>query len=683
MFKKSYKENTTESSNESFKKILYYYERNVSNMYDSNLELEVKFGTKGIKHLTKIDYDNVIKKLKSLGFISNNEVGINVLRMYNEYLDKNTGKYKMSNIRTEISGTNVIQEYCRTNDLKKIRNEYQNSLLFLKKTPIIYDLIVGDKTEKKMLKNADFDDYNFRISLNQETKMSLSNNIINETINNWDKEKKQFRYLNRVTFFHPDLAINVDISIIKSSTRVGNNLIKTYKTEESGVFTNPEIYNIELEVNNEIFKKKNMNGSQIEKELRDTIKYVLSGLQGTNYPISYKQQKTLLYSYLNLIHGEKINSDKRISNFDFIGPSSVTLQKENIMPINDNIDKSKNIRENYVVTDKADGKRCLMYVADDGKIYLIDMNMNVMFTGALTNERDLRNSILDGELVLHDKYGNFINLYLAFDIYFINREDVRKLGFLLLNTSLEEEKKKKKYRYPLLKSYIKALNPESITKDIISPIRVGYKKFYPNSSEISIFAGCDYILKSIEEGNEYEYETDGLIFTPASFGVGSNKEGESGPLMKITWEYSFKWKPAKFNTIDFLVSTKKAINGTDLITPIFEDGIDTRNTNSLSQYKTLILKCAFDEKKDGFLNPCQDIIDDNIPEYNPKEEFKSKRLPVQFFPTNPYDPQAGICKIMLTPDPTGALSKENSKNALYGFLLFWLSIPLLLLCERL
>ena len=33
-----------------------------------NHELEVRFGTKGVKSLSRNDYDNVIKKLKSSGF---------------------------------------------------------------------------------------------------------------------------------------------------------------------------------------------------------------------------------------------------------------------------------------------------------------------------------------------------------------------------------------------------------------------------------------------------------------------------------------------------------------------------------------------------------------------------------------------------------------------------------------
>jgi hypothetical protein len=48
---------------------------NTPNGKYSQYEMEAKFGTRGIKPITKLDYDNVVKKLKSLGFISANEVG--------------------------------------------------------------------------------------------------------------------------------------------------------------------------------------------------------------------------------------------------------------------------------------------------------------------------------------------------------------------------------------------------------------------------------------------------------------------------------------------------------------------------------------------------------------------------------------------------------------------------------
>ena len=72
--------------------------------------------------------------------------------------------------------------------------------------------------------------------------------------------------------------------------------------------------------------------------------------------------------------------------------------------------------------------------------------MNIQFTGAKTPNEDLYNSILDGEHILHNKKGEFINLYAAFDIYFINGKNVRAFGFI---PSFKEELDTN-FRLPLL-----------------------------------------------------------------------------------------------------------------------------------------------------------------------------------------------------------------------------------------
>ena len=46
------------------------------------------------------------------------------------------------------------------------------------------------------------------------------------------------------------------------------------------------------------------------------------------------------------------------------------------------------------------------------------MNMNVIFTGAKTTEEKCFNSLLDGELILHNKKHQFINTFAVFDIYY-------------------------------------------------------------------------------------------------------------------------------------------------------------------------------------------------------------------------------------------------------------------------
>jgi hypothetical protein len=92
------------------------------------------------------------------------------------------------------------------------------------------------------------------------------------------------------------------------------------------------------------------------------------------------------------------------------------------------------------VTDKADGDRSLLYIHSDGKIYLINTNMRVIFTGAKTNEKQIFNSLLDGEHIKYDKSGKLINLYAAFDLYFVNKLNVRSYGFVSEDMGENENK---------------------------------------------------------------------------------------------------------------------------------------------------------------------------------------------------------------------------------------------------
>ncbi len=51
---------------------------------------------------------------------------------------------------------------------------------------------------------------------------------------------------------------------------------------------------------------------------------------------------------MKLLYGESYDVEKRIYPKNFIGPSSYTLQIENIIPVDDNLNVP-NIRRNYVV----------------------------------------------------------------------------------------------------------------------------------------------------------------------------------------------------------------------------------------------------------------------------------------------------------------------------------------------
>lgn len=615
----------------------YTFKRN------ENLELEVRFGTRKVKPITITDYDNVIRKLKSLGFAAIDVNGLYSLRVNCEYLDSYTGKTKLSNIRTEINGLDNIQQYCKTNDIKQLYHDSPTSINFVKKRG----------TEKPV----NVDDFNFRVAYSNEE--IVAPGLKTFIISNWKKSKKTFRFMNRVTFSHDNYPFNIDLSITKYSTKQidkwgKHSMKRVYSVGDSNVFTNPPEYEIEIEVNNKVIGPGTLvnDASVLLSSLKKVIKYVLCGLQTSSYPVSYVEMKTVMDDYMKLIWGDEYNTKKRVTNKNFIGPSSRTLQLENIC--NDDANSLEpNIRKSFVVTDKADGTRNLLFITENGRIFLIDMNMNVIFTGAKTKNKEVFNSILDGELIRTNKNGDYINLYAAFDIYYYNKKDVRANSFVLP----EDEKDIHKSRYQTMKSVIKNLDAISVIdngdkKILAPPIRISHKEFYPYSAKESIFDGCNQILTKIEE-NRFEYETDGLIISHAYFGVGSDKINSAGSKYKKLWDYSFKWKPSNMNTIDFLVTTIKAANGDDVVKPIFEDGTNNESSSQLSEYKTIELRCGFNEYRDGYINPCQNMIDDKLPEYTSDESYKYDIYPMRFYPSTPYDVDAGITKIMLNNNDVG------------------------------
>jgi mRNA capping enzyme/mRNA capping enzyme, catalytic domain len=638
-------------------------------------ELEIRFGTKGFKRITKLDYDNVIKKLTTDGFVCDNLEGEVILKITTEFLDPVSGMNKLSNIRNEIYGIQGIQEYCKTNDIVQIMDSKQ-----------WYKLAC----QKKIFKNKpiDYSNYNFRVSYSDEEKIKMRSPIAQSIYKDWMRTKKYFRYMNRVTYTKPGLPFKFDLSIVKSSSKIGTRVQRTYTIGESGVFDNPESYEIEIEAINDEIIKELKTPEQIEKMIKQVSLIILSGIQCSNYPMGLIDQKNVMKTYLGLLHNFKeapeYKYDPKIEvNYlhpiTFIGPQSKTLQLKNIAP-NSNDTNIPNITKpgEYCVTDKADGERSLMIINDYGDIYLINSNMNVINTGAKTYTKECFNTILDGELILNDKEGRYINTYAAFDIYFINHSDIRSKPFI----DYDDERNKNLItcRLAALNEVINKLDPMSIVmkkdapKNVFerryykeSPINITVKQFYPyirikGDKEQTIFQACNFLMKKIKDGL-YPYNTDGLIFTPTKLGVGSNVIGEAGPLLKTTWEHSFKWKPAEYNTIDFLVSTKKNTSGEDIIGTIYEAGVDMTSTTELTQFKTLILRCGFDEKKHGYLNPCQDVIDDKLPEF--KDENEDNFRPVRFYPTEPYDQNAGICNVPLKYDDTRTLRMFTEEEQVF------------------
>lgn len=359
----------------------------------SELELEIKFGTgKYMKLITRLDYDNVIKRILSAGFKpSSKETLLRIFAL--------GGSLTNDRIRTEINGIGNISEYCKLNRLTNVNGEYMAKIIEKK------DFNIGEITP-----HVDFKDFNFNSSLKIEIEHHKEDpySIFNEVTSKWDKIKKIFRYINRHTFVHPEYPLKIDISIVKQSKRSARGCIQAvYDFAEAELMSSPDIYEIEIELMNEkLIKPVNKlynSGYELYKVIKKAITLVLSGIQRTNYPVSNSEQHKIGQEYMAIVFGNKYDSKNgmNIKTRNFIGPSSYTLQIENIAV--DSYKNVPNIRNNYTVTDKADGERKLLFINGSGRIYFIDSNMNIQFTGAISDNSKLFNTIIDGELISHNK----------------------------------------------------------------------------------------------------------------------------------------------------------------------------------------------------------------------------------------------------------------------------------------
>ena len=636
--------------------MIVYYLDNATSQDGNNgaIEIEAKFGTNREygRKITRNNFDNVAKQLVSQGFSASSDE--HMLRIETEYQNQ------WSNIRTKITGLRDISTYCQKETIDEIAVFEQK---FNGPIPTQH-------------RNVDFTDFNFRVSMNMEKNLESGRGITKNIEDNWQEMKKRFRLMNRTTFEHKDYPFKVDLSIVKSSMERRGAL--TFN--DSGVANAPENYEIEIEFDNDRISEKLKAGGVdamkegIAKELKKVIKIVLSGLQSTNYPVSIPEQDKVKMEYQQILFPGR-NTD----NPQFIGPSSYTLQIDNIVKEDSENAGSNvpNIRNDYTVTDKADGDRKLLFITNNGRIYMIDMNMNVQFTGATTNSK-FGGTLIDGEHIQYNKKGEYSNLYAAFDIYYMDGKDCRSNPFYKIKTPAKPGAKpgdkpdasavpdavavpdadaNVKYRYDILVSAVKSFNASSVVPNKPSPLRIDTKVFIAGSKE-KIFKACREVLAKVS-GKEYIYETDGLIFTPCRLGVGADKPGEKlGAPRKKAWIHSFKWKPPEFNTIDFLVKLERKSDGEEIVGNMFKVGQNVTQHDQLTQYKKAVLHVGFDTKKDGFPNAFQDVINGVVPEQE-QSSNQGKRgrgqdyVAKQFYPTNPYDRDAALCNLMLTMGANG------------------------------
>ena len=227
-----------------------YLDKIVSSVDGTDLddELETRF-----KNISKIDHDNVVKKLLALGF-------------HREPITTSMNILINDNYRIPISGEQNVYRYCNTSQLTS--KAYQD----------IEKKIRVDRLD--FLKEKEFP-FNFTLSTEQKVSKSEQTNIESR----FAEMPKIYRYIRRLSFTHDDYPyLVIDLSTVKQSTR-GQSFIHS--------LSNSETYEIEIEFKkdrNYYFKGTDKLGKElkltegnIKKKVITTfkkyIKYVLSGIQ--------------------------------------------------------------------------------------------------------------------------------------------------------------------------------------------------------------------------------------------------------------------------------------------------------------------------------------------------------------------------------------------------------------------
>ena len=123
-------------------------------------EIEAVFGQK--MRLSRIDFENVIGKLKSLDFNDYSYSGKHYLNIQNQYIDRASGKTRIGNIRTTINGIPAIQDYCKTNKINMgdVTGTSQALVRFLQKIP--------KKHNNQHLAPIFYNDFGFKINYKEE-----------------------------------------------------------------------------------------------------------------------------------------------------------------------------------------------------------------------------------------------------------------------------------------------------------------------------------------------------------------------------------------------------------------------------------------------------------------------------------------------------------------------------------
>ena len=544
---------------------------------DKKLELETTFGVGGVVDSTT--FLQIAQRLRNKGF--------DIIPQ-----DDRLSIITPNHIRLSLQGLSVLQQYCRDNILQD--KEF---------TAMFKDRAFPDS-------NIDLKEYDIRFKIRREEELSTSDPRVVALITNWENQQKAFRLIRRWTF--QGKGIRIDMSIVRQTRNIPGKGEYAWVTDflQNNILDELPRYEVEVEL---------LHDTEYTNTPESALKALICGVGEVQRAI---QKNSILIR--NSLSQSVLNEYQLLTNSSkFRGVNPITLEVKNMTEIDESV---PNIKSGFNVTDKADGLRTMGFVTKSGELFLIDMSMKVYRTG-LKNIK-CASSLVDGEWVTVSKNGNAINHYLIFDIYYYDNISVSSLPFITFKDGILD--KENKSRYNIIHTWydIWKKNVEDNTKGItdLNRLIISLKRFeYATQNTDAIFKCCNTMLDITNI-----YNTDGLIITSNSQPIPDS----SG----VRWNYQFKWKPSKDNTVDFLINYEKDVDNptADKINTTIHPG------NEITiQYKTMRLFVG--GSKDAILlNPRQIILQQQP---IPKDTDSGKYRPILFNPADFPDTMANTCNI--------------------------------------
>lgn len=471
--------------------------------------------------------------------------------------------YSTDNLRVCVTGLPRIHKVC-------VQNSFKDVPLIVEQKKPYYEKGYGKQD------TIDVPDVNAKFTLRSEK----------EIRRDWDgnpSDPKTFlRIMKRKSYMTQGELFRIDFSMVKTRPENSKKSIKDVIKQQS-------YYELEIEFAN---KKTMMDDALIVKEYLRILTVISQGFH----------ESPFLLSNANI---QKYVKEFGMSSNTFYNP--VTLRRNHI-----NTTTPHNISKGYTVTVKIDGVRCGLYVARDRRVLRVPINTDqLVWTGITAMDDSHVGDFFDGEYIPEK------NLFCIFDVYRFRNRDIKSLP--LMTTDDDMIKHPLKSRLGCARTFTEDLKSKFIMNPSATPLRVETKLYLAGDGTM-----MEEAIKTILS-TQFEYNTDGLIFTPRTTGVAPS-EARKG----YTWVHEYKWKPPAQNSIDFLVRFTE------------ENIVDPMTGQPIKKGELFVSKTAGVD----IVYPRQTMNGEYVPPRIPEDLQKlsetNTRIPAPFQPSAPRDPDAYI-----------------------------------------